>query len=178
MRAATLRGKTQPNRVTWFMWGVAPLIGTAAQLSGGVGWSTLALFMTGFGPVIIFICSFANKKAYWKTSIFDYLCGVLAVCGLLGWFFTRNQDVAIAFSIGSDFLAAVPTLRKCWTHPESENGPTFMYAALAALLGVLCVQQPTFTAYGFISYLLFIDCALLALIYRKKLNALLQRVRV
>ena len=74
---ATLRGTTQPNRVTWFMWALAPLNAAAAQLAGGVGWSTLMVFMTGIGPCIIVVCSFVNKKAYWQTGVFDYLCGLL-----------------------------------------------------------------------------------------------------
>ena len=52
---ATLRGKTQPNRMTWFMWAVAPLITTAAQIAGGVGISTLFVFAVGLGPLVVFV---------------------------------------------------------------------------------------------------------------------------
>lgn len=167
---ATLRGQTQPNRVTWFMWSLAPLIATAAQIASGVGLSTLIVFLSGFGPFLIFLCSFANKRAYWKTSKFDYLCGVLALIGLVIWYQTRDQDYAIIFSIISDFLAGIPTFCKAYSYPESENGPTYLVGGFAAFLGILCIQQPTFTAYGFMVYLFLMYVITILLIYRSKLG--------
>ncbi len=59
----TIRGRTKPNKITWLMWSVAPLIGTAAALSDGVRWAVLPVFMSGFGPLLIFIASFVNSKS-------------------------------------------------------------------------------------------------------------------
>ena len=36
---ASLRGRVKPNRITWLIWGIAPLISTAASLSTGVSWA-------------------------------------------------------------------------------------------------------------------------------------------
>jgi len=47
----TLRGETKPNRATWLMWSIAPLIATVAALSQGVGWAVLPVLMAGFGPL-------------------------------------------------------------------------------------------------------------------------------
>ncbi len=149
------------------MWALAPMIATAAQLTGGIGLSTLMVFLSGFGPLVIFICSFANKKAYWETNRFDYICGALALCGLVLWYVTKNQDLAIVFSILSDFCAAVPTYRKIWSHPESENGPTYVLALVATVIGFFCVQQQSFTGYGFISYLVVLYITTSFAIYRK-----------
>ena len=33
----TLRGTTQPNRVTWLLWAVAPLLAAAVEFNEGVG---------------------------------------------------------------------------------------------------------------------------------------------
>ena len=71
----TIKGKTKPNRVTWFLWALAPLIAFAAQLNEGVTWAALMTFMVGFGPLIIFISSFVNRKAYWKITKLDIVCG-------------------------------------------------------------------------------------------------------
>lgn len=32
----TIKGNTKPNRVTWLLWTIAPMIATVATLSGGV----------------------------------------------------------------------------------------------------------------------------------------------
>src|SRR3989344_785767 len=79
----TLYRKTKPNRATWFMWSLAPLIATGAALSSGVGWAVLPVFMSGFGPLLVFIASFVNKNSYWKLEQFDYWCGLFSVLALL-----------------------------------------------------------------------------------------------
>src|SRR5665811_2568729 len=66
-------GGTKPNRVTWLMWAIAPLIATAASLSNGVGWAVLPVFMAGFSPFLIFAASFFAKKAYWKPVSYTHL---------------------------------------------------------------------------------------------------------
>src|SRR3989344_2835933 len=75
----TLRGKTKPNRVTWFLWMLAPYIGTAAAIGGGVSWAILPVFMAGFIPMLVLFASFLNKNAYWKLGSFDYLCGAFSL---------------------------------------------------------------------------------------------------
>lgn len=79
---ATLEGRARPNRVTWFIWAVAPLIAFIAQLTQGVGLRSLMTFMVGFMPLLVFIASFVNKKSYWKLTNFDLFCGFLSLVGL------------------------------------------------------------------------------------------------
>lgn len=174
---ATLRGETRPNRVSWFMWSLGPFIATAAEVANDVGLSSLIVFMSGLGPLLIFLSSFANKKAYWKTTMFDYLCGAMAFLGLVAWYLTRNQDYAIVLSILSDFIAGVPTFKKSYTHPESENGPTYIVGGSAVLLGLFCIQQFTFTACAFMIYLFMMYVATCLLIYRGKIEALFRRIK-
>jgi hypothetical protein len=172
---ATLRGETQPNRVSWFMWAVAPLIATAAQMSAGVGLPSLIVFVAGFGPLIVFVASFINKKSYWRTTVFDYMCGILALCALLFWYLTKDPDVAIVFSILSDFFALIPTARKAYFHPESENGPTYILALLSVVIGVLSIQQYNFAAYAFTGYMTMMSVVLCSIIYRRRLRDLFFR---
>ena len=131
------RGQTKPNRVTWFMWSVAPFVATAASVSNGVGWAAIPVFMSGFAPFLIFTASFFSKKAYWKLSSFDYLCGALSGLALLLWFLTNNPNVAIVFAIVSDALAAVPTLIKGWRNPETESAWPYIIGIFAPLTSFL-----------------------------------------
>ena len=47
---AVLKAEATPNRVTWFLWAIVPLIAGAAQLRSGVGISTLVVVLVGAGP--------------------------------------------------------------------------------------------------------------------------------
>ncbi len=43
----TVAGRSKPNRVSWFMWALAPFVGTAAALGAGADtWATLRSIST------------------------------------------------------------------------------------------------------------------------------------
>jgi hypothetical protein len=164
----TLRGVTQPNRVTWLLWSGAPLIAAAAGFADGVRWAVLPVFMAGFCPFLVLLASFANKKAVWNLSAFDWLCGGLSVLALVLWRVTKNPDIAIVFAIASDALALAPTLKKSWTHPESESDSAFIGGTLSALTGFFAVETWKFSEYGFSAYLVIANAALVLTLRRKK----------
>lgn len=160
----TFKGKTKPNRVTWFLWALAPLIAFTAQIGEGVGWQIVMTFMVGFGPLLVFIASFLNRKAYWKISRLDIACGALSVIALILWWITGEGNIAIALSIVADLLAGVPTLIKAYKEPETEHPDVFRNGALSAFITLLTIKTWTFASYGFALYILLICVTLYALI--------------
>src|SRR5689334_11012700 len=114
----TFKGRTKPNRVTWVIWTLAPMIAFAAQVDKGVGIQSITTFMAGFWPLLVLAASFANKKPIWKLGSFDYICGGLSILGLILWVLSGEGNLAIIFSIIADGLAATPTLVKSYSHPE------------------------------------------------------------
>lgn len=160
----TFKGKTKPNRVTWFLWALAPLIAFFAQLGEGVGLQVLMTFMVGFGPLMVFIASFLNKKAYWQITRLDIACGVLSVIALILWLVTGEGTIAIALSITADFLAGIPTLIKAYKAPETEHSDVFRNGAISAGITLLTIKTWTFATFGFALYILLICLVLYALI--------------
>lgn len=160
----TLKGKVKPNRVTWFLWTLAPLIAFVAQVQQGVGIESLATFIVGFVPLLVFIASFVNKKAEWKTHPIDYWCGGLSLIGLALWLVTRVGNVAIVFSILADALACIPTIIKAYYEPETENDLVFIFGFINALIALLVITTWNFENYGFQLYLFFANGLIAALI--------------
>lgn len=167
-----LRGRAKPNRVTWLMWSIAPLIATTAALSSGVSFAVIPVFMSGFGPLIIFILSFANKKAYWKLGKFDYLCGVFSLLALLLWGITKQPAMAIIFAIISDFVAAIPTLIKSWRHPDTESPVPYFSGLINAFTSFGAVRMWGFVELAFPVYLIFINLSLLLAVLRRRIKFL------
>ena len=165
----TLRGDNKPNKVTWLMWAVAPIIATAAAISDGVGWAVLPVFMAGFGPLLVFLSSFVNPNAYWKLERFDYICGACSVLALVLWGITREPLVAIVFAIVSDGFAAVPTLIKLWKYPETESVAPFTTGLFSSLTSFAALRTFGFSEIAFPAYLAVINIALIAAFYRKKI---------
>jgi len=162
------KGQTNPNRVTWFMWSVAPLIATAAALSNGVGWAVIPVFMSGVSPLLVFTASFFNHKAYWKLSRFDYLCGALSGIALVVWYVTSNPNLAIVFAIISDAIAAVPTFSKAWRNPSTESAWPFIIGVFSPITSFLVATSYTFSQIAFPSYLIAINILLVISISQKK----------
>ncbi|QQR52870.1 hypothetical protein IPG36_01995 [bacterium] len=156
----TLRGQTRPNRMTWLLWSVAPLIATFAAISNGVTWAVLPVFISGFGPLLVLLASFIDRQAYWKLGRLDYSCGLLAVLALVLWGITKNPEVAIIFAIASDALAAAPTIIKAWYHPHTESATPFVLSTFNALTGFTAITAWTFSAFAFPAYLVIINIVL------------------
>ena len=161
---ATLKGRTKPNRVTWFLWALAPLIAFSASVKDGVGLPSLMTFMVGFGPLIIFLSSFVNRKAFWEISKLDIACGVISVLALMLWLITGSGPIAILFSIIADLIAGVPTLIKAYKAPETENYSVFLFGAISAAITLLAINKWEFSYYGFPLYIFAICVVLFVLI--------------
>ncbi len=162
------KGQTKPNRVTWFMWAVAPFIATGASVSSGVGWAVVPVFISGFSPFLIFMASFFSKRAYWKLSSFDYLCGVLSGVAVVLWGVTKDPNLAIMFAMGSDGLAATPTLSKAWRNPETESAWPFIVGIFSPLTSFVVANSWAFSELGFPIYLVLINILLVFSVVKGK----------
>jgi hypothetical protein len=163
-----IRGKTNPNRVTWLMWSVAPFVATAAALSNGAGLAVTPVFMSGLSPFLVFAASLITNKAYWKLSTFDYFCGALSALALALWFLTGNPNLAIVFAIASDALAAVPTLRKAWRNPETESCWPYIIGVFTPMVSFLVAATWGFSELAFPIYLISVNSLLVFSLFKKK----------
>ena len=171
---STLRGHTKPNRVTWLLWFIIPMIVLAGQLDQKVQWQALLTFMAGFGPFIVLAASLKNKDSYWEVTKLDKICGVLSLLAITLWLITSNPNLAIMLGIVADFLAAVPTLIKSYKYPETENHRAFRNATISSVITLLTISIWTFATYSFVIYMLAVNATLYLLI-RFQLGKMLSR---
>ncbi len=181
----TLRGKIPPNRVSWLLWGAAPMIAFAAELAEGTSLTVvLVTFALGFGPLLVLLATFANPAPdpwhmatlrsiavnlvrrrggdhNWKLTRFDFACGGISALALTAWGVTGQGDAAIALAIVADLFAAVPTIKKSYSRPESESANTYVASGAGAGVTLLTIPRWTFNNYGFPLYVMLV-CAVLA----------------
>jgi hypothetical protein len=160
----TVKGKVKPNRVSFLLWSVAPLIAFAAQIKQGVGLESLMTFSTGFLPLTVFIASFVNKKAEWKITKFDVVCGLLSILGLILWLVTKVGNIAITFSIMADALAAIPTIVKAYKYPDTEIAWPWIATVFGVVLTLSTLNGLTFANSGFIIYILLVNTLIFSLV--------------
>lgn len=161
----TIKGKAKPNKVSFFIWSLASLIAFAASVQQGVGIQSLTTLVVGLVPLIIFTLALFHKKAHWRITKFDLACGAFSIVGLILWQITGVGNVAIAFSILSDALAYLPTIRKSYTHPETENSYSYLAAAIGIIVSLLTLKSWTFAAAAFPVYVLVADVVVFWLTY-------------
>lgn len=164
----TAVGKAKPNRVTWLLWGLFPMIIFLAQRVQGVENLSWATFAAGFTPLLIVLASFVNKKAYWKTEPKDYYLMAAATAGIILWALTKEPNLAIIFSLVADFFASLPTLIKSYKHPETESWFAYAISAIGFGISVLAIQRFTFETYAFISYIFVLNTLLAIFSFRKR----------
>lgn len=156
----TFRGKTKPNRVTWLLWGVAPMIAFAGELGEHVGLQSLTTFMAGFCPILVLAASFVNRKAYWALTRLDLACGALSLCALVLWALTRTGNVAIIFSVLADGLAAAPTIIKSYRHPDTESAIAYLSSGTSGVITLLTIRTWTFALVAFPIYLVICNAVI------------------
>lgn len=164
----TLRGRTKPNRVSWALWGAAPLLGVLiALLEGTASWALLPVFMAGFIPVLVLLSSYFNENAYWHLDRFDYACAAFGGLSLIIWLWASQPAVAIVMLVLTDGLAALPTIRKAWSSPETETSTAYFAALFGGIVALANVQHWTALQYAFPAYLVLINAVLVFAILRQ-----------
>jgi hypothetical protein len=161
------RGKSKPNLVTWGLWGFAPLVATGAALAADAdGWATIRIFMSGFGPVLVFFAAFVVKQGYWKLSKFDYACGGLSLIALAAWLLADSPVFAILLAAIADLFATFPTVFKAWRFPETETLYTYFVGLFTASIVIPAIPVWNIENAAFQVYLLIANIVLFLIVSR------------
>ena len=131
----TLAGRTKPNRVSWFLWALAPLVSLGAAFSVDADiWASVRVLVGGVVPGVIFLGSFFNRKSYWQLTWFDWICGGLSLIALLFWQLASSPLIAVLLATAANTFASIPTFIKAWNFPETETRLTFITSFFSAVL--------------------------------------------
>ncbi|MCC6323881.1 hypothetical protein IT400_03775 [Candidatus Nomurabacteria bacterium] len=158
--------KIQPHPFSWFLWAV---LGFATFITYiGVGAKeTLPLALISFvGPMIIFFLTFK----YWKRGFpkFDYFCLFIAIVAIIIYVVFHQAEIALTLSLVSDLFTALPTIRKTYKDPSSENFWTWFLFALGAVFALFAIRDFTYGVLIFPLYLTVFEIIMCILILRKK----------
>lgn len=129
-----------------------------AVLYGGI--------IAAFG-VAFFLLSI--KRGMGGTTLFDWLCFMIAIGGVIGWQLTGNPLLGIWLAAIADFVAYMPAFLKTWRHPRTESPWLYVLSGLAAVLSMLAYPIGTVSIFQLIT----VVCAvgILFCVYHEKLLA-------
>ena len=150
--AATLRGTTTPNRVSFAIWGLTPLLIFVAQTTEGVGPERFLSLASSLMCLSIMGASFLTRTPAWPLRRLDFACGAIALAALGGWIVTGEGAVAIVLAVGSSVAATVPTVRKAYRAPHTERLSSWVLSSIGGMLTLLTLDSWTFETVTFAAW--------------------------
>src|SRR3990167_5114886 len=116
---AILRGETKPNRATWWIWTVVGFMLGASYFSSGANHTIWVPVSYIIGPIIIATLSIKYGVGGWTR--FDRYCLLGAVVSMVFWWMFNSPFIVLLINLFIDFMGALPTIRKAYYEPESED---------------------------------------------------------
>lgn len=139
-----LRNEVKPHFFSWFVWAILATIASVAQVleGGGPGaWVTIATAVMSF--VFAFVGLGASSRILIAKS--DWFSFVGAVLAIPVWYVTGNPLWSVIMITIIDAVAFIPTFRKAYVHPATENISSYALAGIKFLFGVFALSSITLT---------------------------------
>lgn len=162
----TLKGKTLPNRASWFIWTLVGGLLAFSYLAEGdqnTIWLPLAYFV---GPLLVAILSL--RYGYSKWTRLDTICIIAAVLSIIPWILSDNASFTLVINVLIDMFGAVPTVYKSYFEPETEDFTAWLIFFIANILQVIAIQVWNIAAIYPI-YLFFLAGSIVLFIVKDKL---------
>lgn len=136
--ASIIKGKTQPNKATWFIWTLVGGLLAFSYVAEGDKysiWLPLGYFL---GPLITAILSL--RYGYSKWSTLDKICIVAAVISILPWLLSKDASLTLIINVFIDSAGAIPTVVKTFREPETEDFTAWLIFAIANTIQLFAIS--------------------------------------
>ena len=165
-----LKGKTKPNRATWWIWcGVDLILAFTYQETGATAALGLA-YGSLLGVLIIAVLSL--RYGVQGMTTLDYVCLLSAIGTAVLWLTTSSPFLPHFLIVCIDFFGWLPTFQKTLNDPGSEEPLAWMLWVCGAFVALLNIDLFTFWNMFFPLYIVISDgtIAVLTTRYRYRLR--------
>ena len=144
VRLILMDATVKPNRASWFVWWVIDCSMAFVTFSAHE-WSAFALFGC-FSIGTTTVLALSLKKGEGQFSRSDMFYVLLALVGIILWRTSDNIDVSIVANMFAATMGTLPTIKKSYHDPESEDQLTWMLFWVGGLLNTLAITNWTFVS--------------------------------
>ncbi len=164
-----VKGKSKPHPMSWVLWTILGAVTFYFSIQVGAH-EMLPLALFNF--LMPFTVALLSLK-YWQGgfSRFDYTCLALSLVAIIAYILFRSAVLSLTLNLIGDILAYLPTLRKTYRNPESEDLLTWVLFLIGYSLSIFA-SIPHFT-YGvavFPVYLTLFGMMMCMFIFRGRLK--------
>ena len=147
-----INGKTLPNKATWLILTIVGILVSVSYYSIGAKETIWVSISYVVGPLIAFLLSLKYGESNW--TILDRTCLSISIVSILVWSFTESAIIVLLINIFIDFLGIIPTIKKSYINPESEDYIPWLITTIASLLNILAIQDWVFSIYVYPIYMI------------------------
>lgn len=170
-----LQGKTKPNRATWWVWAINGSILSLGNLAAGADSTMLPIICAVAAQLCIAILSIKYGEGGWNNL--DRKCLIASGISFILWRILDYDLIAIILPLLVDVLAAIPTLKKSYLSPETEDLLTYILYTIGGLFTVLSIGSWSFDFASFEIaitpiYILFINGLIVLILTRHRTKLL------
>ena len=163
-----LRGKTTPHPFSWLLWTVLGFVSFFLYVHVGAK-ETLPLALGNcILPFVVVVLSLRSWRV--KFSRFDYACLALSFFSIVLYAFLRDAILALTFNLAADLLAFLPTIRKAYKQPESEDMSTWILFTVGYALSLFAIVTWTYGVAVFPLYFTTLGTLMCLILLRARLK--------
>ena len=161
------RKKVKPSVLSWVGWALLLGTGIGAQIiEEGWDWSQSGIMLAAFGCGAISITAIFSKNFTLERK--DWLFLLIGLVCLLIYTISKDAWITTLFAILADFVIGVPTLKKAYYNPQSEQSIAWKFSLSTWTLSlVICFHHGLIYAL-FPVYLFLYVLVLMYFIYWRK----------
>lgn len=161
------RGKSKPNRATWWIWAFMGLVLALSYKFSGAENTVWVPYVEFLGPLSIAILSVKYGEGGLKDRT-DLLCLFGVVISVILWIVFDSPLVALITNLAIDSFAIIPTIKKSYLRPEGEDFWAWFGTGLADTLNLFAVEKFTFAILLYPIYMLVSDLIIICILFLRK----------
>lgn len=133
------RGNTKPQRATFAIWSVVNIVTATSYIAAGATTTKWMSIVFVFTAILIFLLSF--KYGMGGYGALDISCMAIAGLAIALWVVTDNPVVALYANLAALSLGYIPTLKKVYRLPRTENMLAWLLTGAASILNVMALTS-------------------------------------
>lgn len=162
-----LNGETKPSRTSYGIWLAINTVALTSYFASGATTTRWLFVVLTFNALIVFLLSL--KFGVGGFSRLDISCLLLAFLAICAWLITDSPELARYIALAATILGYLPTIKKSYAHPETENTLSWGIYVVATTLNAaaLTTLSPVIAAPPIVAVLM---STTILLLLQKRLN--------
>jgi hypothetical protein len=136
---SALLGTNTPHFFTFFAWSLIIAVVLLTQVVEGSGMGTAPLIVSLCCCILVSCISYKSKSRF-SFTISDKLFLSVALISVPLWYFTNNALWAVIWLSISYCASYIPTFRKTYIYPYSENLSPHVMGFISYGLSIFCIE--------------------------------------